>query len=241
MSEWVTDDTLTVRFQIELRADKGWNCCAIDTMLNIPPSDISAQFLATFEGGQNADVLFLVEGERMKAHSLILSTRSEVFNKQLNSGMLESASYQINVKDCDAATFRVFLQFLYTDDLKVVETTLKEPCTQCIRKLLAVSHKYQASRLQLWCEDQLSNLIDVEDVCVVLCQAYLYEAKQLQEVCLSFIKHHKDAVMTTSSFVTLSQEWPLVLLNISRYIADVPEVRCHERDVSNVSKRKREE
>ena len=46
------------------------------------------------------------------AHSQILSARSEVFRKQLTSGMQEEVSKVIRIEDCDAVTFRAFLQFL---------------------------------------------------------------------------------------------------------------------------------
>merc|ERR1712194_132255 len=57
-----------------------------------------------------------------------------------------------------------------------------------LQQLLALSHKYQQSRLQLWCERELCECITIEHVCSVLCQAHLNDAKKLAEKCLIFIK-----------------------------------------------------
>ena len=43
------------------------------------------------ESGQGADVTFQVEEETMRAHRIILTTRSPMFQGMLNSGMREGA------------------------------------------------------------------------------------------------------------------------------------------------------
>merc|ERR1711920_1135184 len=95
-----------------------------------------------------------------------------------------------------------------------------------LQGLLAVSHKYQVSRLQLWCERQLSESINGNNVCTILCQAHLYEAKQLEQACLMFIKENKSAVMVTPMFGRLCREWPEVMLKISLFTAGISEARA---------------
>ena len=45
------------------------------------------------------------------------------------------------------------------------------------QRALAASHKYQVTRLRLWCEQQLCECISVAEVCNVLCQARAREAR----------------------------------------------------------------
>merc|ERR1712224_509112 len=68
----------------------------------------------------------VIDGHRLKAHSAILAARSEVFDRELNSNMRESHSRVIEIKDADTASFELFLEFLYTDDLNLVMTALKK-------------------------------------------------------------------------------------------------------------------
>jgi len=199
--------------------------------------------LSLLEDGKYSDVTFVVEGELIKAHSLILCARSDVFERQLQCGMRESLSKEVEVKDCDVGTFKALLQFLYTDDFVGIEAAIAAMASESaasgsghvntnssenqrisfIQGILAASHKYQVSRLRLWCEQQLCECISVTEVCSILCQAHLYEAKQLQEVCLAFIKDRFGEVAKTKAFGSLSEDWPQVMLKISIFIAGLTE------------------
>lgn len=140
------------------------------------------------------------------------------------------------IEDCDAETFRALLRFLYSDDFCHVEVFLQaseaasEGSAACpdgrhdgrLQKLLAVSHKYQVERLQLWCEQQLCKCLSVSMVCSVLCKAHLFEAKQLEKASLKFISENRAEVMLTPAYVKLVKEWPDVALKISIVIAGLP-------------------
>ena len=67
--------------------------------------------------GKCSDVEIVVEHEAFKVHSLILCSRSEVFDKILNGGMRESTSKTVHIEDCSATIFKAVLRFLYSDDL----------------------------------------------------------------------------------------------------------------------------
>ena len=72
----------------------------------------------------------------------------------------------------------------------------------------------------MWCEQQLAELVGTETVCGVLCQAHLYDAKQLEEECLSFIRENSKTVCVAPSFGALG-EWPAVLVKVNHYLAGV--------------------
>ena len=73
--------------------------------------------LQTFLRLLQAQPRFMIQGEVINAHSPVLCARSEVFEAQLTTGMKESVSKVIEITDCDLATFKAFLQFIYTDNL----------------------------------------------------------------------------------------------------------------------------
>ena len=229
-SKWVQDDTLTVKFELDVRPDEPPKAQRLSLPADVPEPTISQDTQALLEEGKCSDVQFLVQNEVIHAHSQVLCARSEVFSKQLTAGMQESLSKVIVIQDCDVTTFKFFLQFLYTDRLPDAQALLLKgassdsgPQLGQIQALLAVSDKYQVKRLQLWCEARLSEQIDKSQVCGILCQAHLLQAKQLETACLSFIKDHMSQVLTTPSYADLIKKWPQVALKISLFSAGVSE------------------
>jgi hypothetical protein len=241
-SEWVEDDALTVKVQLEVMEDSSTWTRSVKEKVDVPPSTMSANLLSMLEEEKCTDTTFIVDGKHIKAHSQILSARSEFFERELNGGLQESVSKVVNIHDTDFATFEVLLRYLYTDDFDVVEAVIKKKITEemsetsgisasripnlrttILQSILSVSHRYQVQRLRLWCEQQLCEYICKEEVCSLLCQAHLYEAKQLEKVCLSFIKRNLSSVVPTVAFGKLSAEWPSVMLRINIFLADVSE------------------
>ncbi|CAE7705762.1 BPM1 [Symbiodinium sp. CCMP2456] len=229
-SEWVEDDTLTVKFELEVRPWGEPESEPLRPSVEISGSTICQDTQTLFQQGKWSDILFMVQGEVIQAHSQILCARSEVFSKQLTGGMQESVSKVIVVEDCDVATFRAFLQFLYTDRLPDVQELMPEGGNETesesqqqlrIQALLAVSHKYQVKRLQLWCEAKLSEDIDASHVCGILCQAHLLHAKHLENACLSFIKDHAGQVLTLPDYVELVKKWPQIGLKVHLFSVGV--------------------
>ncbi|CAE7843949.1 BPM3 [Symbiodinium necroappetens] len=122
----------------------------------------------------------------------------------------EEVIHVIVIEDCEFVTFKAFLQFLYTDELSDAQNLYPQgtsnesdsesgsPQLSRIQALLAVSHKYQVKRLQPWCEVQLSEQVEQSQVCGMLCQAHLLQARQLEKVCLSFIKEFAALVSLSS-------------------------------------------
>jgi hypothetical protein len=247
-SEWVSNDTLTAKFQVEVRPranEMVLRESSVEPEVQVLPSTIIQNFLSLLDDASSSDVSFVVQGELMKAHSLILSARSEVFRLMLNCGMRESASKEVVIDDCEPKLFQAMLRFLYSDCFDFLEEVIgpraaddafgssecsvdqsqageKSTRLRALLNLLAMSHKYQLARLQSWCARELCICVTVEDVCSVLCQAHLYEAKQLEQVCIRFVKARMDKVAQTSSFGTMGREWPEVMMKISICSAGLP-------------------
>ncbi|CAE7607033.1 BPM2 [Symbiodinium sp. CCMP2592] len=224
-SEWVQEDALTVKFEVEVRPMQRFEECRLSPSVEIPEPTILRDLETLLKEGTCSDVRFVVKDEVIPAHSPILCARSEVFSKQLTAGMQECISKVIVIEDSDVATFKAFLQFLYTDRLpeeilpKGIGTNARDPWQ--LQALLAISHKYEVKRLQLWCEAKLSENINTSQVCGVLCQAHLLQAKQLEKACLSFIKDRADQVLTQPAYVELVKKWPQIGVKVSLFSAGV--------------------
>ena len=87
------DGSLTAKFELEVRPNVELDPMPLKrASIEVPAPTIAAEFTNMFEEGRGADVTFVVQGERVPAHSQILAARSSVFERQLNSGMKESIS-----------------------------------------------------------------------------------------------------------------------------------------------------
>ena len=75
-SEWVENDTLTVKVKLEVRnnAEIG-RLESSKRRVDVPPNTMAAEFLAVLEGGEDSDVVFVVEGQELNAHSFPLCAR----------------------------------------------------------------------------------------------------------------------------------------------------------------------
>ncbi|CAE7419675.1 BPM2 [Symbiodinium sp. CCMP2592] len=236
-SPWIVDGSLTVKFELEVRPN-----VELDPMplrkpaIEVPAQSLSNDLLTMFEEGRGTDVTFLVQGERIPAHSQILCARSQVLERQLYSGMKESISKEILVEETQSATFRAMLKFLYTDDLAIIEDLAKHAhdssgssclkwkmATPFLQNLLSLSHLYQINRLRVWCEQKLCDNISSNEVFSILCQAHLYEAKQLEKACLNFIKDNLPQVVATPDYGRGCKEWPEIVLKISASLACLDE------------------
>ena len=132
--------------------------------------------------------------------------------------------------------FKAFLQFLYTDHLPDVQElvpagtpnqTEKDSDAQ-LSALLALSNKYQATRLQLWCEAKLCEKLSTSQVCDILYQAHLFQAKQLEHACLSYIKDHTTEVLKLPAYAELVAKWPEIGLEVSLFLAGMPPAEASE-------------
>eukprot|EP00929_Paragymnodinium_shiwhaense_P042381 TRINITY_DN21942_c0_g1_i1.p1 TRINITY_DN21942_c0_g1~~TRINITY_DN21942_c0_g1_i1.p1 ORF type:complete len:515 (+),score=118.28 TRINITY_DN21942_c0_g1_i1:95-1639(+) len=240
-SDWIDEDTLTIKVDMEAKnCDLSWEDLEppkkkFKLTEELPASSLVADLLATLQNGIGCDVTFVVGEARHQAHAVILRARSKVFEGLLGGSFRETTSSEIVIEDCDPNTFQAFLRYLYTDDFEQirhkpepphlrdaadVEETMSD--SAWLQGLLAISHKYQVLRLQQWCEQQLSSRILCSDVCSVLCQAHLYEAKQLEDACLEFIKENFKEVVQTDGYGELSAKWAEVALKINIAIAGLP-------------------
>ena len=76
-SEWVENDTLTVKVKLEVRVGVGIGHLASSDrrVVDVPPNTMAAEFLALLEGGEGSDVVCVVEGQELNVHSQLLCGR----------------------------------------------------------------------------------------------------------------------------------------------------------------------
>ncbi|KAJ7550511.1 hypothetical protein O6H91_07G104200 [Diphasiastrum complanatum] len=203
--------------------------------INIPEPELGQHFGALFDSGEEADVLFDVDGTIIPAHKLVLAARSPVFKEQLLGKSGDSSAGTVQIKDMDPPIFRALLQFIYKDKLPDADelpgTSSTSPSTMMAQHLLAAADRYNLDRLRVVCEAKLCEDINVDTVASTLALAEQHHAMQLKAVCLKFAASHLAAVMQSEGFEQLRGNFPSLQSELLKTVARADEDGSRNRSV----------
>lgn len=160
-----------------------------------------------FDSGKFADVELICEDEILPAHRVILAARSAVFNAMLTQDRFnESKSGKIVVEDADPAAFRVFIQFLYQDNID--QHPVKTDFALC-HNLIMLANRYDVSALSAKCSEViLKHHLTVDKAAQILKIAFENRVEDLKAQTLTFISNpkHIEQVKDTKEFKMLESE-----------------------------------
>ena len=148
------------------------------------PYSLQEDWKALFISGKASDVSFVIGDEIIPAHKSVLIARVPFFDKMFAAGMSEAESGEVKIDDddgVDAATFKEFLRYIYTDILPI---NLAENAAS----LLPLADKYDLPVLHRACEAALKKGLLKENVGQVLILADLFHCSDLKSCCLRLIK-----------------------------------------------------
>lgn len=164
---------------------------------------------------KHTDIVLKVGDDRIRAHRLVLASRSPVFEQMLlESGMQESAKDgEVNMTDSNPDTVQAFLKALYTDEISPEFWDDSESLCH----LLVMFHKYQVQPLVDRCEQQIRSSFSIENVAERLLMADLLNLQELHTSALSFMTSSPSQlaeVQATDGFHRLTSQRPQLLAQI---------------------------
>jgi len=149
-------------------------------------------FIQLLETGHQADVTFDVQGVKIGAHKIILTTRCEYFRLMFESGMAESASNEVLVPDIEPSVFKELLRFVYSDEAPKFDS-------ESTMALLAAADKYDMAGLKEICETALCSNLTAQNVIEALllaemhrCDDLMTRAKAVFGSCVSVLKNQEN-------------------------------------------------
>jgi len=159
-------------------------------------------FAALYNSETLSDVHFLVgvkEKKRIPAHRLVLSARSEVFERMLYGPMKEgSTTLDIDVPDIDPPCFLAVLKFVYTAKVSLTP--------EIAMGTLYASKKYGTQGLSHACVKYLKGSLTKRNVCMMFAQAQLFDEKQLELQCLRMIERNAKDILDSAGFREMPAE-----------------------------------
>ncbi|KAH8267587.1 hypothetical protein KR026_008142 [Drosophila bipectinata] len=147
-----------------------------------------------------SDVEFLVEGQRLPAHRVVLAARSEYFRALLYGGMSETTQRQIPL-EVPLDPFKVLLRYIYSGTLLL--STLDE---DAVIDVLGMANQYGFQDLEMAISKYLRQYLALNNVCMILDAARLYNLEELTQVCLMFMDRNAAELLQHDSFKMLSKE-----------------------------------
>jgi hypothetical protein len=157
-------------------------CARVLAIPNVPiPRVRLAGDLKRYVGNPKfSDVTFLIEGQQICAHKVLLTCRSEYFRVMFKGSFAESEQREVTLHDVSTASFLVLLEYLYTDKIHLTPENVVE--------ILQLASEMTLEALQRECEAMIIRGIDHTN-CIDLYQmASLYSIHHLRRYCHSYIK-----------------------------------------------------
>uniref|UniRef100_A0A6V7IYR0 BTB domain-containing protein n=1 Tax=Bracon brevicornis TaxID=1563983 RepID=A0A6V7IYR0_9HYME len=162
-----------------------------------------------FDNSRDPDFHIIVDGRRLAAHKLILSTHSEVLAAMFKTPMKESNENEMTIKDIEYSTMETLLKIIYTgvtDDLDNIEMALK---------ILEVSEIYQMEAIKSLCQVKLQLNIADDNVVRLLKAADKNRASNLCNTCLEYITAKDGKILSNDELRELADGSPFIKSAIS--------------------------
>ncbi|CAB3388421.1 Hypothetical predicted protein [Cloeon dipterum] len=142
------------------------------------------RFRRAFDNPETTDFAFIIEGEKIHVHKILLTMGSNVFKNLFLGDWKDSCQKEMVVKDHSYDAFYAFLKYFYTDEVD------HDITPDLVLGVYAVAHFYQVTDLFDECEKILKSCLTVQIVAAVYEKAILFGTKDLCELCIKFCKEH---------------------------------------------------
>lgn len=179
---------------------------------------LSKQLAAIALSDVYADIVFLVDNERLPAHRTLLAARSDYFRAMLyGGGFRESTQTEIRL-DIPLAPFRTLLHYIYSGHMSLGRLSVEH-----VLDIFGLAHQYGFTALELTIGEYLCDVLSIDNVCAILDAASLYNLAELTDVCLTFMDQNAVSLLQHAAFRQLSRHSLCALLRRDSFFA--PEVQ----------------
>ncbi|XP_073987814.1 BTB/POZ domain-containing protein 1-like isoform X2 [Rhodnius prolixus] len=170
--------------------------------------------------------------KEIKAHKLILSMASPVFEKMFQNG-LNRCEDDVELTDIQPDVFDAVLNYIYTEEIKIV--SFDGAC-----EIYYVAHKYMLPELMEQCKSYLSYNANSSNACYGFELAKLFNITELKALCKTIITSETINVVKDESFKAINiSTLKMILKENSLNITELELFKAVERwIVANVDMKK---
>lgn len=208
-------ETLTIKCQIDVVLGSETSSNIEPKKLLMPPCTLVSDFSQLLALGLHSDVVFIVQGESIRAHRAILTARSAVFRTMFDTAlpMRESKEGVVEVNDADPLVFKELLRYIYTGVLADADLKHRTP------ELLRLADMYDVPGLKAVCCTVLGQRMTPETAASTLAIADMYHTSELRSRAMSYILDQFAEVIVTDDFRELVNSNPRLVSEIHQCYA----------------------
>jgi hypothetical protein len=147
-----------------------------------------------FNDEEFSDVTFIVQGQKVYGHKMVLSIVSDCFRAMFTSGFRESDSMEIEIPDCSYEAFLAVMEYIYTGTPPKVDpqrSADREANLNRVVEILELADRFFLDNLKQICETLLQSMVHVETNEYLLQVAQKANSMQLQAVCEHFSRNRE--------------------------------------------------
>lgn len=144
-------------------------------------------------------MILKVEDKAFKTHKAILCASSSVFTAMFESGMEECATNTIHISDIESETLSKLLEYIYTNHLEQWDIDMT-------KKLYSAADKYALQNLKTECQCYLSNNLNANNLCDILCLADLHHDSKLKNSAVNFLHMLKHDIIQSKEWKELTKK-----------------------------------
>ena len=160
-----------------------------------------------FNDEEFSDVTFLVQGQKVYGHKMVLSIVSDCFRAMFTTGFRESEALEIEIPDCTHAAFLAVMEYIYTGSLPKALTSANGNSSNHssgasygeaqhddrqlakLVEILELSDRFFLDHLKQVCESMLQSAVNTETGVYLLSVCQKTNAVQLQAICEHFLRN----------------------------------------------------
>lgn len=166
-----------------------------------------------FNQEEFSDVTFLVQGQKVYGHKMVLSIVSDCFRAMFTTGFRESDVNEIEIPDCSHEAFLAVMEYIYTGQTPKMDNsvnvnaataatagaagpggdTIRDVNLSRVVEILELADRFFLDHLKQICETMLQPAVNAETVEFLLPVAQKTNAGQLQTICEHFIRNQQES------------------------------------------------
>lgn len=136
------------------------------------------------------DAVLKVDDREFKVHKVILVARSPVFASMFEHDMAEKKDNEVDIPDCTAESFEVFLHYLYSGSVETLSSSN-------VYNVYYAADKYRVDDLKEKCVKYMIKNISVETFCDVIALSLHHSESKLQKRATEFFCQNIKKIIKT--------------------------------------------
>jgi hypothetical protein len=146
-----------------------------------------------FNDEEFSDVTFVVQGQKVYGHKMVLSIVSDCFRAMFTTGFRESEAMEIEIPDCSHSAFLSVMEYIYTGTsptkLDLNNAVDRDRNLGRIVEILELADRFFLDHLKQISETMLQSAVTAETVEYLLGVSQKTNASQLQSICEHFMRN----------------------------------------------------